>query len=76
MKNVQAHIGRLQIIERMKNSLNGNPRYRVLVGDKYCVTATDSSIAYGITNHDGRQAIAYGITNHDGRQAIAYEQER
>jgi len=69
MKNVQAHIGRLQIIDRMNNSLNGNPRYRVMIGDKYCVTSPDSSISYGITNHDGRQVIAC-IGEHYGRATI------
>lgn len=51
----QAYNGKLQIVERMKNSINGNPKYLVLVGDVTMYTMTDSMLAYAITNYDRKE---------------------
>lgn len=51
MKNIQEYTGKLSIIERLKNSHNGNPRYLISVGDVVCKTGVDYMHAYSITNY-------------------------
>ena len=60
MKNLEQYTGELKIVERMKSSVNGNPRYRVFLGwvnqdgkieGVTFVTGVDSGEAYGITNY-------------------------
>lgn len=51
--------GKLQIVEKLKNSTNGNPKYLAcVVHDDYTITtfytATDCSHGYSITNHEGK----------------------
>lgn len=50
--------GTLTDCERMPSSVNGNPRYRVVIGGKIFVTAPDSSLGYTITNYRGDTIIA------------------
>ena len=54
MKNIQQHIGKLSIVDRLQNSKNGNPRYLIAVGDVIGKTGVDSMHGYGITNYEGQ----------------------
>ena len=47
---MQTIIGNLEIIKRLNNSINGNPRFLVSIGGVECYTAPDAGLAYGITN--------------------------
>ena len=58
MKNCRRHTGTLEIIKRMDNSINGNPRYMLKVDGWTCYTAPDSMYGYSVTNHDGKQVEA------------------
>lgn len=58
MKNVTRHHGKLEIIQRLPRSLNGNPRYLLRVDGWTCRTAPDSGLAYAITNFDGKIVTA------------------
>jgi hypothetical protein len=62
MKNVQTVTGTLEILYRMNNSVNGNPRFMIRVGNVKARTAVDTQIAYGITNHENKQVeMKWGI---------------
>lgn len=43
--------GKLLIVERLKNSYSGNPRYLCMVGETAFYTKPDSVHGYSITNH-------------------------
>ena len=58
MRNTYTITGTLRIIDRLKNSYYGNPRYLVSIGDVVCCTAPDANLAYGITNHRDKPVIA------------------
>ena len=58
MKNTNVYNGKLQVIERMKNSLNGNPRYMIMVGTTVMDTGVDSSLGYSVTNYANKEVIA------------------
>ena len=56
MKNsTQTQTGKLVVVERLKNSLNGNPRYMLLINETVFYTTPDSSYGYSITNHEGKE---------------------
>lgn len=63
------HTGRLIMCERMANSRNGNPRYRLFVGTETsgfsCVTGVDSQAGYKIPNYVGKPITAW-IGTHRG----------
>lgn len=75
MKNITRHTGTLQITERMRNSINGNPRFRcaIVTGANSCVTFVtkpDCAHSYDIQNHDGKAVDAtigthYGVATLD-----------
>ena len=61
MHHERTIFGTLRVVERLNNSPNGNPRYRVHVEthDKqevveWALTKPDADLAYGINNHDIR----------------------
>lgn len=58
MKNISAHKGTLNVIRRLDNSRNGNPRYLVSIDGFTCRTMVDSMIAYAITNYDRKEVSA------------------
>ena len=67
MKNITRHTGTLEIVERCKSSLNGNPRFLLRVDGVTCRTAADSALGYSVQNYDGAQVVAtigthYGTT--------------
>lgn len=50
-------------LERLNNSVNGNPRYRVTFTDgTSAVTQSDASFCYGITNPDMRGELEVTYT--------------
>jgi hypothetical protein len=69
MKNVTRHTGKLEIIERLPSSYNGNPRYLCRIDGFTCRTQVDSCLGYSITNHDGKQVVAT-IGTHYGKATI------
>ena len=66
MKNITRHVGTLSVVKRLPSSVNGNPRYLIGVDGYLVKTAPDSSIAFEVTNFDGKEVIAeigtfYGV---------------
>ena len=59
MKNTTVHTGILEIIQRERSSVNGNPRYQVRLDGYTAKTSVDSSLGYSITNYDGKQVTAH-----------------
>lgn len=74
MKNMTSHTGKLEIIERMPSSRNGNPRYRLRVDGWTCVTQPDAMIAYGIPNLDGK-IVQATIGTHYGVATLQHAKE-
>lgn len=74
MKNLTKHAGLFEIIERLPNSKNGNPRYLVRVDGWTCRTPVDSSLGYMAQNFHGAivQAI---IGTHYGVSTLASVQK-
>lgn len=58
MTNLTGHTGKLEIIERLPSSRNGNPRWPLRVDGWTCRTAVDSSLGYSVTNFDGKRVVA------------------
>ncbi len=66
MKNITAHTGTLSSIRRLPSSVNGNPRFQLVIDGYTCVTTPDSGLAYAVQIMVGRQVQAtigtyYGI---------------
>lgn len=56
-------IRRVAKLDRLRNSRNGNPRYRVTFEDGSCArTKSDAEISYGITNPELRGAVRVSFT--------------
>jgi hypothetical protein len=58
MKNITQHTGKLEIIQREPNSLNGNPRFLIRLNGWTCKTIPNSSLAYTIESLDGKTVKA------------------
>jgi len=58
MKNISRHIGVLEIVDRLPNSRNGNPRYLLRIGGVTCRSAVDSSHGYSVPKFEGRRVEA------------------
>lgn len=69
MKNLTRHVGKLEVLERMPPSRNGNPRYRLYIAGAHCVTEPDSSLGYSVTNFEGKTVVAT-IGTHYGRATL------
>jgi hypothetical protein len=69
MKNATRHTGTLQIVERCPSSVNGNPRYLVMLDGYTARTPVDSSLGYSITKFDGK-AVQAMIGTHYGTRTI------
>ncbi len=59
MKHISRYVGKLNIIEKMKNSTNGNARFKIFIADKNgngvgCVTKPNSSYADDVKNLEGK----------------------
>lgn len=70
MHHLTRHQGKLEILQRMKNTPNGNPRWRCRIAGHTCVTKSDASYAYELTNHMGTDVIAT-IGIHYGVETLA-----
>ena len=66
MKNVTSHTGILEIVKRMDNSVNGNPRFMLRCDGWTFCTQPDSGIAYEIENYVGKMVTVH-IGTHYGR---------
>lgn len=78
MRNITRHTGKLEIIERLKSSYNGNPRYLISIDGYHCKTGVDSSYGYCVTNYDGKQVEAtmglhYGTMTLDSLKGLDNE---
>lgn len=69
MRDTQEYTGRLRVIERLPSSINGNPRYMLMIGSEICRTAVDSGHAYGVTNYDGK-IVKATIGRHYGKLTL------
>jgi hypothetical protein len=69
MKNITRHTGELVIVQKLKHSRNGNPRYLVMLDGYAASTMTDCSLGYAITNFEGKQVTA-DIGTHYGTVSI------
>lgn len=69
MHNTSTHIGTLEILDRLPNSKNGNPRYLARVDGVTFCTPVDSSHGYGLPNYaDTRVCVTVGT--HYGRATL------
>lgn len=69
-KSIGTATGKLEIIERMRNSTNGNPRFLVLVGNTILRTKPDADYTYGIENDVGHDVTA-NIISYFGHATLA-----
>ena len=69
MKNITQHQGKLEIIERLNNSRNGNPRFIVSIDGFTCFTPIDSAYGYAVSNFEGKEVIAT-IGTHYGKPTL------
>ena len=69
MKNSTRHTGTLTVVERCASSVNGNPRYLVMLDGYTARTMVDSSLGYAITNFEGKNVEAL-IGTHYGTRSI------
>lgn len=69
MKNTQVYIGNLEILERLNNSRNGNPNFRIRVGGQIARTVSDAAYAYELQNFEGKPVKAW-IGTHYGKDAL------
>jgi len=70
MKNLVTHVATLERIERMKSSVNGNPRYRGFLDNGfYFQTSVDSSFAYSLPNYEGKK-VTVVIGTHRGKPTL------
>lgn len=54
--------GRLEQIERLNNSRDGNPRYAVTVGGYEYRTGVDYSVGYEVSNHKVGAMVTLTLT--------------
>ena len=69
MKNLTRHQGKLEIVNRLQNSVNGNPRYLLKIDGWTCTTSVDSSHGYSVPNFDGADVVAT-IGTHYGKATL------
>jgi hypothetical protein len=75
MKNITRHEGKLEILKKLNNSFNGNPRFVISIDGFTCKTPVDSMLAYSITNYENREVSAtigthYGIATLDSLRSL------
>ena len=69
MKNITSHTGTLEIVKRMNNSVNGNPRFELRVDGWTCRMVPDSMLAYQIEGWAGKTVEAF-IGTHYGHATL------
>ena len=68
MSNEKYEVKTIASLERLKSSVNGNPRFRVMFTDGAVMqTQTDVSIAYAIENSEYRDVPVKVFTTPAGR---------
>jgi len=76
MKQVRKYIGKLSKVKRLKNSLNGNPRFLIAMvtadqNFQLFRTPVDSMLAYSVENYlDRDQVVEVEIGQHYGQQTL------
>ena len=76
MKQVRKYIGKLSKVKRLKNSLNGNPRFLIAMVTanqdfQLFRTPVDSMLAYSVENHlDRDRVVEVEIGQHYGQQTL------
>lgn len=58
MRNLIEVTGKLEVIEQLKSSRNGNPKYLISIGDTELETETDSSLTYLVKNYQAKTVTA------------------
>ena len=69
MRNLTQHTGILEIIKRLKSSVNGNPRYECKVDGWTFWTTPDSAYAYSIEAMEGK-TVTVEIGTHYGKAQL------
>ena len=69
MKSITRHSGILEIIERLPQSTNGNPRYLFTIDGYTAATMVDSHYGYELPNHDGKR-VTVTLGSHYGRLSL------
>ena len=57
MKNISQHTGTLEMLKRLPNSLNGNPRFKLRCDGWTFSTTPDSMNGYVVENYVGKEVI-------------------
>ena len=76
MKNTITYKGQVIWVERMESSRNGNPRYRVTIGNPdtsnqvTACTTPDSSYGYSVKNLRDGDSVEMVVGTHYGVQSI------
>jgi len=65
MKNIRTVIGKLEVIQRLPSSYNGNPRYLLEIDGVTFKTKVDSGYGYCVTNYRDKLVEA-SIGSHYG----------
>lgn len=58
MKNITRHYGKLEIVERLNNTMNGNARYLIRIDGVTCRTKPDSATTAYVENYNGKHVKA------------------
>lgn len=67
-KNDSTSVRTIDHLERLNNSANGNPRYRIHFTDgSSAITASDASFCYGIENREYRDVPLVIVWTRAGR---------
>ena len=69
MKNITKHIGKVENLERLPSSSNGNPRYKFNIDGYTVCTATDCMLGYEIKNLNGAN-VEVTIGQHYGKLTL------
>ena len=56
MKNITSHTGIIEMVKRLPNSANGNPRFQLRCDGWTFVTQPDSMVAFMIESYIGKKA--------------------
>ena len=70
MKNCTQHTGILEMVKRLPNSANGNPRFKLRCDGWTFYTQPDSMVGYMIENYIGKP-VAVTIGTHYGKCQLA-----
>lgn len=69
-RTVEKITGRIVGVERLNNSVNGNPRFRVdIEGHGWYMTSSDASVSYSIENFRRTGDVIEWTLTHAGRVA-------